>query len=124
MISSHLKIDGVNMPEPGTFKVGGNDLDGENTSRLENGNMQRDIIWYAARQPSCTWNAIPQAESSLLLNAINKKEFTVTYSDPRDGVVTKNCYAGPWSAEEVPKSASKADGPWWDVSFDLTEARR
>ena len=124
MISSYLKIDGVNMPEPGTFKVGGNDLDGENTTRLENWNMQRDVIGFAWRQPWCTWNAIPQSESQLLLTAIKKKEFTVTYVDPCEGLVTKTCYAGPWEAEQVPKSMSKPGGPWWDVSFDITESKR
>lgn len=124
MITSYLKIDGVNMPEPGTFSVGGTDLDGENTARLENGNMQRDVIGYAWRQPSCTWNAIPQAESQLLLCAIDKEDFTVEYTDPKEGLVTKTCYAGPWTAEQIPKSMSKAGGPWWNVAFDITEAQR
>lgn len=124
MISSYLKIDGVNMPEPGEFSIGGTDLDGENTNRLENGNMQRDVIGYAWREPSCSWNAIPQAESSLLLNAIDKEDFTVDYIDPKDGATTKTCYAGPWKAEQIPKSMSKPNGPWWDVSFDLIEAKR
>jgi len=124
MISSYLKIDGVNMPEPSTFKVGGTDLDSENTTRLENGNMQRDVIGFAWRQPGCTWKAIPQVESQLLLNAIEKESIAVTYTDPKDGAVTKTCYAGPWDTEQVEGSMNKPGGPWWNVSFDLTESVR
>lgn len=120
MISSFLKIDSVNMPEPGAFRITGNDLDSENTQRLENGNLQRDVIGFAWRTPGCEWNGIPQAESQTLLTAIKKASFTVTYTDPADGVVTKTCYASPWEAERVPGS----DPVLWNISFDIIECRR
>lgn len=124
MVSSFLKIDSVNMPEPAVFRVSGNDLDGENTRRLENGNMNRSVIGYGWRQPVSEWKGIPQAEAQTLLSAIMKKSFTVTYQDPVVGTVTKTCYAGPWEAEYIPKTAGLTGGPLWNISIELIESNR
>ncbi|MDD4096510.1 MAG: hypothetical protein PHP22_09755 [Oscillospiraceae bacterium] len=124
MISTFLKIDGANMPEPAVFRVSGNDLDGENTRRLENGNMNRSVIGYGWRTPVSEWKGIPQAEAQTLLSAIMKVSFTVSYIDPAVGAVTKTCYAGPWEAEYIPKTAGHPGGPLWNISIDLIESNR
>lgn len=123
MISDFLLINGVPMPEPGTFEVSGADLDGENATRLESGNMQRDRIWSSARQPRCKWNAIPQEETELLLNAIHPEEFSCTYWDPKAGRVTKRCYASQWRTQYC-NGTNNYGSPLWDVSFDIIESSR
>lgn len=124
MISDFLKIDGVNMPEPDDFPVRASDIVSAGSFMLENGNEQRDVIAFAFRSTSCTWTNLPQDEAELLLAAIDKASFSVTHSDPKAGTKTTTCRAGEWEANQVPGTESQSDGPWWDVSFDLTESAR
>jgi hypothetical protein len=68
------------------------DIDGE-TARNARGEMIRDRI-STKRKLNCEWPAMSQAEASTLLNAVKDVFFTVTFTDPMLGEVTKTCYVG------------------------------
>lgn len=87
-----LKINGVAIATPKSFQVDIQDLDGE-SNRNAQGDMIRDRI-AIKRKLECEWPPLTQSESSTLLNAVSNVYFTVTFPDPKDGVITKTMYVG------------------------------
>lgn len=87
-----LKINGVAIATPKSFQVDIQDLDGE-SNRNAQGDMIRDRI-AIKRKLECEWPPLTQSESSTLLNAVSSVYFTVTFPDPKDGVITKTMYVG------------------------------
>lgn len=88
-----LKINGVAIATPSTFKVDINDIDGE-AARNARGDMIRDRI-ATKRKISCEWPALSMGEVSTLLQAVKSVFFTVEYPDPMEGTnLTKTFYVG------------------------------
>ena len=87
-----ISINGVAIATPKTFQVDIQDLDGE-SNRNAQGDMIRDRI-AVKRKISLEWPALTQSESSTLLNAVSSVYFTVTFPDPKDGMITKTMYVG------------------------------
>jgi hypothetical protein len=87
-----LKINGVDIKTPKSFKSTINDVDGK-SERNANGDMVRDRI-AVKRKLECEWGPLTQSECSTLLNTISSIFFTVTYPDPQLGTTTKTFYVG------------------------------
>lgn len=87
-----LSINGVAIATPKSFQVDIQDLDGE-SNRNAQGDMIRDRI-AVKRKISLEWSPLTQSESSTLLNAVSSVYFTVTFPDPKDGMITKTMYVG------------------------------
>lgn len=89
-----LKINGVNIVTPATFKVDIFDLDAE-SARNTKGQLIRDRVT-VKRKLSCEWSPLTMAEISVLLQAVQNVFFDVTYPDPMSGNLTetKTFYVG------------------------------
>lgn len=87
-----LKINGVAIATPKVYEVTVQDLDGE-TNRNANGDMIRDRI-AVKRKLNLEWQPLSQSEISTLLTAVSGVFFTVTFTDPQLGMVTKTMYVG------------------------------
>jgi hypothetical protein len=88
-----LKINGVAVATPKTFKVTINDLDGE-SNRNARGELIRDRV-AVKRKLDCEWPALNMAEISTLLKAVQNIYFQVEYPDPMEGeYITKTFYVG------------------------------
>lgn len=115
-----LKIDGVDMPTPSSFKVPESDLDSSDTSRNELGYLQRDRVRQGLRKIECSWSALAVDDASLLLKAVKPASILATYPDPEEGaVVTKTMYVGDRTSEMVIYRATGEHR--WNISFNLTE---
>lgn len=87
-----IKINGVTIKTPAEFQVDIVDLDGE-THRNAKGELIRDRI-AVKRKLGCSWPALTQEETSVILTAIQNVFFTIEYPDPMSGVATKTFYVG------------------------------
>lgn len=88
-----LKINGVAIATPKTFKVTISDLDGE-SNRNAKGELIRDRI-AVKRKLECEWPPLEMSQISILLKAVQDVYFSVEYPDPMDGaVITKTFYVG------------------------------
>lgn len=125
MVSDFLTINGQSMPEPFGFEVKGDDLDSENSTRLENGNMHRDIIWSKARQIACEWHGISQYEAQMLFSNFDAKEFQISILDPKVGRLSLRVYVSKWSSKLIEGTARTCrNGPLWNVSCTFIESSR
>lgn len=125
MISSFLLINGQPMPEPFKFEVKGNDLDSKKSTRLENRNMHRDILWSKARLITCEWHGIPQYESQILLSALDDEEFPISVLDPKVGRLSLRVYASQWTSTLIEGTEkSCGNGPLWNASCTFIESSR
>lgn len=88
-----LKINGVTVATPKTFRVEISDIDGE-TTRNARGDMIRDRI-ATKRKLTCEWPALNMSQASTLLKAVTGVFFSVEYPDPLEGTyLTKTFYVG------------------------------
>lgn len=88
-----LKINGVAVAAPKSFKVDVQDLDGEST-RNAKGELVRDRV-AVKRTLNCEWAPLEMVEISKLLKAVKDIYFTVEYPDPMEGSLqTKTFYVG------------------------------
>lgn len=88
-----LKINGVVIATPKSFKVTISDLDGE-SNRNARGELIRDRI-AVKRKLECEWPALSMSQISTLLKAVQSVYFTVEYPDPMEGkLITKTFYVG------------------------------
>lgn len=87
-----LKINGVAIATPSKYEVTVQDFDGE-SNRNANGNLVRDRI-AVKRKLNLEWGPLTQGEIQTLLNAVSSVFFTVTFTDPQLGEVTKTMYVG------------------------------
>lgn len=92
-----LKINGVSITAPISFKVEIMDLDGE-SNRNAKGELIRDRI-AVKRKLECEWPPLTMSQISTILQAVKDVFFQVEYPDPMQGaVITKTFYVGDRSA--------------------------
>jgi hypothetical protein len=114
-----LKINGVAISTPKTFKVTINDLDGE-SNRNAKGELMRDRV-AVKRKIECEWPPLTMPQISTLLKALQDVFFSIEYPDPMEGAfVTKTFYVGDRAA---PVFQKKPDGTilWESVSMNFIE---
>lgn len=88
-----LKINGVAIATPKSFKVDIMDLDGE-SNRNAKGELIRNRV-AVKRKLECEWPPLSMSEISTILKAVKDVYFSVTYPDPMEGtIVTKTFYVG------------------------------
>ncbi|WP_044736130.1 DUF6711 family protein [Geobacillus kaustophilus] len=88
-----LKVNGVSIPTPKSFKVNILDLDGE-SNRNAKGELIRDRI-AVKRKLECEWAPLTMSQISTILNAVKDVYFQVEYPDPMAGAtITKTFYVG------------------------------
>lgn len=114
-----LKINGVSIATPSTFKVTINDLDGE-SNRNAKGELLRDRV-AVKRKLDCEWPPLTMSQISSLLKAVQSVFFSVDYPDPMEGAtITKTFYVGDRTA---PVFQKKSDGTivWENLNMNFIE---
>ena len=113
-----LKVNGVVIATPKTYNVTIQDLDGEQSSRDQAGNMHRDRV-AVKRKLQLEWPPLNQSEIQTLLNAVSSVFFNVTFPDPQLGMVTKTMYVG----ERTTPLYSNTNGliRWSGLNMDFIE---
>ena len=111
-----LQINGVDMPEPSSFKVGLQDLDSEKSTRNEAGRIQRDRIRQGVYKIDGEWRNISGTAVTKLENATSPSSFTARFTTA-SGTKTKVMYVGDRSEEMI----RSAKGYVWNMSFNLVE---
>jgi len=115
-----LKINGVAIATPKTFKVNIYDIDGE-TYRNTRGNLIRDRIT-TKRKLECEWPPLTMTQISTLLKAVQDVYFTVEYPDPFEGAtITKIFYVGDRTAPLLKKNPQTGEWQWEGLSMNFIE---
>lgn len=113
-----LKINGVAIPTPKSFKVGYNDIDGE-TNRNAKGDLTRDRI-ATKRKIECEWGPLSPTEISQVLKAVQPEFFQCEYPDPLEGTfITKTMYTGEKNSPMY--SCINGRPKWSGLSFNIIE---
>lgn len=111
-----LKVNGINIATPSSFKVSVMDIDAS-AERNAQGDLQRDRV-ATKRKLEMSYKTIKSSNLSTLLKAIKDETFTVTYPDPVEGTsLTKTFYVG----DRVCPMYNFALGLWTDVNFNFVE---
>lgn len=111
-----IKINGVKMPTPKSFKVDIEDLDGE-TERNALGDLVRDRIT-VKRKLSLEYGLLSMEEISMILKATSDIEFLCEYPDCMEGTfLTKRFYVGNRSAPYY----SNVTGKWQGLTMNFVE---
>lgn len=115
---NYFKLNGTTVAPPERFTGEANDIDSDNTTRLENAVMFRKFIRRGVRKIPVRWPSVSDAEAAticgILEDATGDGFLTVTYKDPLHGVTTKTFYCSSYSWEQ--KSTSK-----WSISTTFIE---
>lgn len=109
-----LKLNGVAVASPKSFKVDTLDIDSEGSVRNARGDMFRDRI-AIKRKIYLAWGPLEQNEISSILRAVGDVFFLVEYLDPELGQTTKTMQVGDRSAPML------YEGAWEGLSFNLIE---
>lgn len=115
-----LKINGVAIAAPKTFKVDISDIDGE-SNRNARGDLIRDRI-AVKRKIECEWPPLEMGEVSTLLKSVKDVYFTVEFPDPMEGTfISKTMYVGDRSAPLCTYDSTKSRYLWQGLSMNFIE---
>lgn len=119
-MSGVIKINGVTVKFPKSFKVNVQDIDG-NTTRNAAGTMIRDRIT-TKRKIEAEWGPLSDNEISILLNAVKDQFFQVEYPDPlTGGQRTGTFYVGDRSAPAYSFNDKFKKIKWEGLSMNFVE---
>lgn len=119
-----LKIGGVVMPTPTTYKVSQKDLDSENSKRSETGVMRRTRVRAGIFKISVGWDKLTRAQYCTITNAASAASFSVVFYDPNTNTyLNANMYAGDRDGELLGSTYrdDRPDDSHWKLSLVLTE---
>ena len=117
---SMLKINGVAIATPKSFKVNLYDLDGE-TYRNAKGDLIRDRI-AVKRTLECEWPPLSMTDISTLLQAVQDVFFEVEYPDPLIGAVTtRTFYVGDRTMPVYWKDPRTGEYLWAGLTMNFIE---
>ena len=124
-MASIIKIDGVEMPAPSSFKPLYKDYDSKNSGRSESMIATRDIVRSDVRKISFTW-IVQTPDLRTIREAIRPPELEVTVFDINQPesvqYSTMKCYAVPTREPEVLRwDDSDPEKTWWSFSTSFTE---
>mgnify|MGYP007016823685 CR=1 FL=1 len=94
------KNDGtvVALPDPSKLTWDKDDIDSEETTRNQLGDLFRDRV-ASKRKIECSWPPLPPSKCSTLLKAVKDQFFQITYPDAEEGTNrTMTAYVGTRSA--------------------------
>lgn len=114
-----ITIDGVPLPHPSSLKIGRSDLDSPDTTRNEEGFLQRDRVRQGVYKIELSFKAKTSSEIATLESAVQGASLNVTFPTPQ-GRQTKTMYAGDRSIDVVLYNGG-GDKTRWDMSFNLIE---
>lgn len=117
MRSDFLKVDGVALPTPSTYKFSMEDLSSEATGRTLDGIMHKDVV-ATKDYYDCTWKKCSWEDAATILNATNgKTKVSLTYVDPRvpNRVLVNDFYIGKRSGAAL--NINDPNRAWSDISL-------
>ncbi|MDT8715434.1 hypothetical protein IAI10_02025 [Clostridium sp. 19966] len=116
-----LQINGIDIPDPSSLKVGVNDIDGDNSQRNAAGDLTRDRV-AVKRKLECEWPALTNEDISTVLTAVKDVFFQCKFPDPEEGqIITKTCYVSDRSAAVYWKDPKTGQYLWKGLSFSIIE---
>ncbi len=108
-LSNYIRIGTYQPPAPTGYEVQRADLDSENTTRNEAGELKRDRIRAGVYKIIAKWR-LTSSELSQFTAAISNAQFSVTFLDLTSAAyVTKTMYAGDRSASVVAGSSTAGE---------------
>lgn len=120
-ILSIEKKDGtvISLPSPSKLTWSIQDIDGETTTRNQNGELFRDRV-AVKRKLTCSWGPLLPDKCSLLLSSVTDEFFKITYPDALTGKPrTMTAYVGDKTA---PMYSCIEDKPLWEgLSMNFIE---
>ena len=119
--STFLKVDGVTMPIPTTYKFDIEDLSSEATGRTLDGIMHKDVVSTKA-YIECSWKKASWQDAATLLNAIDgKTQIVLNYVDPRvpNQILQGDFYVGKRGG--VALNLKDSQRTWQDISFTFIQ---
>lgn len=117
---SIITINGVDLPHPSSLSVGMQDLDSPDTTRNEQGVLQRDRIRQGVYKVELVFNAKKGHEIALIEQAITGANLSVTFPDSA-GRVTREMYVGDRTKDIVLYKNGDFNEMRWNLSFNLVE---
>ena len=115
-----ITIDGVVLPAPTSLSVSMSDLDSPDTTRNEQGVLQRDRVREGVYKIELEFNVKKGNEIQLIESAIKNAKLNVTFPDTT-GRITKEMYVGDRSKNVVLYNGGVSDEIRWDLRFNLVE---
>jgi hypothetical protein len=110
----------VELPTPAEIKWNLSDLDGDSSTRNQNGDLFRDRV-AVKRKVECSWLPLNGRDMAALLTAVSDPFFELTYPDALAGANrTMTCYVGDRSAPIMRPNAS-GEWLWGSVSMNFIE---
>ena len=115
-----ITIDGVVLPAPSTLSVSMSDLDSPDTTRNEQGVLQRDRVRAGVYKIELEFNVKKGSEVQIIESALTGSKLNVTFPDT-SGRTTKEMYVGDRSKTVVLYNAGVSSEIRWDLKFNLVE---
>lgn len=120
-MSGRLSIEGVDVKTPKEFSVTLNTIDADSSGRNANGTMTRDVITQKVKIEA-KWGPLSDSEASLILKAVKKKFFSMSYPDPELGYMgTKTFYCGDRSLPAYSWNEKFESMKWEGLSMNFIE---
>lgn len=116
-----IKIGGIDMPAPTKYNVTLQDLDSENTTRTETGDLVRDRIRAGVYKIGVTW-LVEHTVLKNITDALAPAKFNVTFFDPTTNTnQTKEMYCGDRNGELKHYKHDNPSKSLWEISTSLIE---
>lgn len=119
-MSGYMEIGGVLVKPPQKLTVGLQTIDADSSGRNANGDMVRNVITKKVKL-DCNWGPLSDNEISTLLQMVDGSSFSVTYPDPKDGIVTREFYVGDRSAPVYSWNEKFSALKWEGLSMNFVE---
>lgn len=116
-----IRISGTDMPAPTKYGVTIQDIDSENTTRTETGELVRDRVRAGVYKLGVTW-LVEHSVLKTITDAIAGDKFAVTFFDPTTNT-NKTCdmYCGDRSGDLKFYNANDTSKSLWEITTSLIE---
>lgn len=115
-----IKVNGVTLPSPQTYKVKLSDLDSEGTARNAAGMLLRDRVRAGVYRIDASW-VVRKSDYMTIVSALSAVKFTVTFFDPNSATdKTAQMYVGDRDGNLIKNATNPLDSVW-ELSCSLIE---